>query len=340
VLPETFVKNERTLTATADGGAEIDADEAFDQVVGAIDDVLKKSRKVKGEITHAAASSFWHSLVGIDKRGKPTTKVFGWAETRPAKYTPELRKKLNEAEAHNRTGARIHSSFWPAKLFWLKKDFPRIFAKTDAWLSLSDYAALRLSGKAVTSISMASGTGIFDIRKCAWDRPLIKLLGIKRLPEISTAPFTLNAEYAKRWPRLKNAGWFPAIGDGAANNIGAGCVRKSKAALMVGTSGALRVVRPNDGSPPRARISRSQIAASSRSVMPGRICATAACSAVSTIRTISRIAATAFERADAWAFTSSGSVGGTAMHLNAVNPSATACRARSANRLASSAAVS
>ncbi len=32
-----------------------------------------------------------------------------------------------------------------------------------------------------------------------------------------------------------------AIGDGAANNIGAGCVQKTKAALMIGTSGAMRV---------------------------------------------------------------------------------------------------
>jgi N-acetylglucosamine kinase-like BadF-type ATPase len=55
VLPRTMVRNERTLTATDDGGAEIDADEAFDQVVQAIDDVLAKSKKIKGEITSSAS---------------------------------------------------------------------------------------------------------------------------------------------------------------------------------------------------------------------------------------------------------------------------------------------
>jgi gluconokinase len=39
------------------------------------------------------------------------------------------------------------------------------------------------------------------------------------------------------------------VGDGAANNIGVGCVTKSRAALMVGTSGAMRVVYK--GQPPR-----------------------------------------------------------------------------------------
>lgn len=251
VLPETFVKNERTLVSTDDGGAEIDAEEAFAQVVRAIDDVLKKARRVKGEVEYAAASSFWHSLVGVGGRGAPTTKVFGWAETRPAKYLPELRKNLKGPIVHNRTGARFHSSFWPAKLLWLQRDFPKIFVKTARWLSFSDLVALKLFGGAVTSVSMASGTGIFDVRKCAWDKKLTAFLDISRenLPEIAVRDsdtFTLNEEYARRWPQLKNVKWFPAIGDGAANNIGAGCLQRSKAALMIGTSGAMRVAYRGD----------------------------------------------------------------------------------------------
>jgi gluconokinase len=40
VLPATMVKNERQLKITEDGGAEIDALEAFRQVEIAIEDVL------------------------------------------------------------------------------------------------------------------------------------------------------------------------------------------------------------------------------------------------------------------------------------------------------------
>jgi gluconokinase len=130
VLPQTMVKNKRTLAVTDEGGAEIDADEAVDQVVKAIDDVLKKAEKVNGDITHAASCCFWHSLVGVDAKGKPTTKVFGWADTRGHKQVAVLRKKFNEAEVHNRTGARFHSSFWPAKLAWLKKDSPLVWKRT------------------------------------------------------------------------------------------------------------------------------------------------------------------------------------------------------------------
>jgi len=247
VLPLTMVKHERTLTATDEGGAEIDAEIAFEQVASAIDDLLEKSADIKGDIICVAASSFWHSLVGVDARGKPTTKVFGWADTRSRDQVAVLRKKLDENAIHNSTGARFHSSFWPAKLLWLRKDSPKVFEKTARWLSLCDYSAWRLVGKPVTSVSMASATGIFDIRNCTWEPSLLKVLKIKRgqLADLTTSDseaFRLLPFFATRWPRLKDAQWFPAIGDGAANNIGAGCVKQSKGSLMAGTSGAVRVV--------------------------------------------------------------------------------------------------
>ncbi|MCA1622513.1 MAG: gluconokinase [Acidobacteria bacterium] len=275
VLPETFVKNERRLTATEDGGAEIDADVAFSQVIKAIDNVLKVSQQAAIRIEYVAASSFWHSLVGIDERGKATTKVFGWADTRSREYVSVLRENFDENDTHNRTGCRFHSSYWTAKLLWLQKEHRDVFKKTTKWLSFSDYAALRLFGKSsiktakrrlnkrgghlpipteitqakgscFTSVSMASGTGIFDIRRNVWDEELLKFLKIEKenLPEVvesDSQTFQLNEKYIKHWAKLKNAKWFPAIGDGAANNIGANCLQKSKAALMIGTSGAIRV---------------------------------------------------------------------------------------------------
>ncbi|MGI8639374.1 MAG: gluconokinase [Pyrinomonadaceae bacterium] len=254
VLPATMVKNERAVEMTEDGGAEIDAAEAFAQVVKAIDDVLKKCPSEVAETEYVAASCFWHSLVGIDKNGEATTPVYTWAETRPAKYVQTLRDKLDEDKVHNRTGCRFHSSYWTAKLLWLRREKRQIFDKTSKWLSFSDFIALKLFGATRTSVSMASGTGIFDIRSCIWDDELLKFLKIGKdnLPKIvenDARTFQLNENYAKHWEKLKNAQWFLAIGDGAANNLGAGCAAKEKAALMIGTSGAMRVAF--QGKPPK-----------------------------------------------------------------------------------------
>ncbi len=251
VLPKSMVKHERTLATTDDGGAEIDADEGLQQVVEAIDDVLAKCASVNGEIAWLAGSSFWHSLVGVDGRGRPTTKVLGWADTRSRGQSAELRQDLSERETHQRTGARFHSSFWPAKLLWIKQTAPKIFQRTDRWLSFSDYLTLHFCGRAETSVSMASATGMFDQRKCVWDKKLLDLLGIaaEKMPIISATDDTalsLDEHFRRRWPRLKETRYFPAIGDGAANNIGAGCLKRSKAALMIGTSGAMRVAFKGD----------------------------------------------------------------------------------------------
>lgn len=241
-----MVKNERTLTSTDDGGFEIDAEEAFSQIVEAIDDVLKKIPEEVAGIEYSATSSFWHSILGIDKDGNPTTKVFAWAETRPAEYVQNLRDDLDEKAVHNRTGCRFHSSYWTAKLLWLRDERKEEFEKTDKWISFCDYVVLKLSGELKTSVSMASGTGILDIRENVWDKELLEYLKIseENLPEIvekDDDTFGLNEEYSKRWTKLKDTKFFLAIGDGAGNNIGANCVQKDKAALMIGTSGAMRV---------------------------------------------------------------------------------------------------
>lgn len=244
-IPRTFIKFERSFRTTPDGGFETDTSSAIDQVVAVIDQVLEKTSKLDGEIAYVASCSFWHSLVGIDANGDHTPVVLGWADTRSRGFTSRLQEELNETEFHNRTGARFHSSFWPAKLMWLRSEFPDAFSQAAGFMSFSDLLGLKLFGEMMTSVSMASGTGVFDIRKCEWDAKMLKYLDIKSsmLPKIATdcQTFKLNKKYADRWPRLATAKWFPTIADGAADNIGSGCVTKTKAALMVGTSGAMRV---------------------------------------------------------------------------------------------------
>jgi gluconokinase len=250
-IPKTLVKIERKLKTTLDGGSEIDADTAFRQFVKAVDEILSKTEAQKGTITHVASCTFWHSLMGVDGMGKPTTPVLGWADNRSREHVATLRKRLDERETHQRTGARFHSSFWPSKLLWLKGGNPSgsegaPFNETSRWISFGDYITFKLTGELATSISIASGTGIFNLRGGVWDDQLMRFLKLKRsqLPPIAenTRTFRLNAKFAKRWPRLAEAEWFPAVADGAANNIGSGCSSRGKAALMVGTSGAMRVV--------------------------------------------------------------------------------------------------
>jgi gluconokinase len=226
--------------------ATFDAETLLEQVAQTLDALFTKVYPATTRIELIAISCFWHSLVGVDGRGRATTPVLGWADSRAAAATYQLRSELDEAKIHARTGCRFHPSYWPAKLRRLRNEEPEIFSATKRWLSFAEYLTLHFFGETAVSVSMASATGLMNQHTCEWDGELLEALGVsvESLPEIAMANryfHELTPAYARRWPQLSGAGLVPAIGDGAANNIGAGCNSTEKFALMIGTSGAMRV---------------------------------------------------------------------------------------------------
>jgi gluconokinase len=187
------------------------------------------------------ASCFGHSLVALDGAGRPLTPVLTWRDTRSADAVDWLLRRLDADVVHARTGCHIHTSYWPAKLAWLAREQPGVFRAAQRFVSFCDYLYEQLLGREVsTSIGMASPTGLVDILTRTWDEELLETLGIdgEQLPEISDDPVDA---------------WYPAILDGACSNLGAGCVTRRRAALMIGTSGAVRTVYETEQPPqPRA----------------------------------------------------------------------------------------
>jgi gluconokinase len=175
-------------------------------------------------------SCFGHSLLALDERGQPLTEILGWRDTRSADAAERLSRRVDAEAVHNRTGCHVHTSYWPAKLAWLAAERPEVWRATRRFVSFCDYVYAELLGPAVpASTSMASATGLFDLHARAWDRELLETLGVEaeRLPDISDATVE---------------GWYPALLDGACSNLGAGCMTRERAALMIGTSGAFRTV--------------------------------------------------------------------------------------------------
>ena len=197
------------------------------------------------EIAAVALSTFWHSVLGVDRRGAPTTPVFTWADRRAADAARELRERLDETAIHRRTGCVLHSSYWPAKLLWLSRSHPEAFEASERWMLPGEYLHLRLFGDAWASTSMAAGTGLFDQNREVWDGEVLRALpvGEEQLSHISDEPARgLLGEWARRWPSHAEVPWFPAVGDGVCSNVGSGCTGQERLALMVGTSGAMRML--------------------------------------------------------------------------------------------------
>jgi gluconokinase len=170
-----------------------------------------------------AISCFWHSLLPLDEHDRPLSPVLTWRAT--AGEPPAL----DAAAYHARTGCFLHPAYWPAKLAGLE---------AARYVSFGDYLLLKLAGEVRTSVSMASGTGVYDPNRLVWDEETLAAVGVDRarLPPVSDEPV---------------AGVWPALGDGACSNVGAGCTRRGRAAVMVGTSAAARVVYEAQSAEPR-----------------------------------------------------------------------------------------
>jgi gluconokinase len=247
-VPGLIAQTPVELTMTADGGVEGDADTLVAVVVAVIDKVLALAGPLAAEIGAVGTSCFWHSMLGVDAAGRAATPVYTWADDRSAAAVDALRGELDERAMHDRTGCVIHTSYWPAKLRWLRDTQPQLWAAAGThWLGYGEYLLARFTGSAACSIAMASGTGLLDQNRADWDAPLLAHLGLDRarLPQLIDRDEALPAllpEWAKRWPALAGAKWFPSVGDGACNNVGSGCVTPARIALSVGTSGVMRVV--------------------------------------------------------------------------------------------------
>src|SRR5581483_4700833 len=178
---------------------------------------------------------------------RPLTPVITWADTRSAPDALALRRRLDQRALHARTGAPLHPAFFPAKLRWLARTHPEVRARAVTWCGFGEHLLAVLTGTLRSSLSMASGTGLLDQSRGAWDAGALEAAGIApdTLPPIDDTPLRgLRGRWAARWPALAQVPWLPARGDGACSNVGSDCWGPDRVALNVGTSAALRVVLP------------------------------------------------------------------------------------------------
>jgi gluconokinase len=232
---------------TPDGGVEIDPDRLVSVCVKALSAACVQLRHANIKPAAVACDTFWHSIMGVDGDGKPATRLLHLLDTRSEEAVEELRTKVNNRAQHARTGCVLHTSYPPSKLLWHSKARPAEFARVARWMSIGEYLFLSLLGEAAVSTSMISASGLWDQNRNDYDDELMSVLPVRRDqfpdPAQMDKPLTqLKADFKADLAELHGIPWYPALGDGACDNVGSGCVTPETFALMVGTTGAMRVI--------------------------------------------------------------------------------------------------
>jgi gluconokinase len=241
------------MTVMQDGGVEIDADELIEIILETTDECLLEAATrlpfLGDAIRVVGYSNFWHAMLGVDRAGDAVTPLYNWSDTRSAPDARALGERFGADWAHERCGVVPHASYYPAKILWLRRTNPALASKVSRWVSIGEYLYSKIFGRMLCGVSMASGTGLFNPNRNDWDDEMLAAISLSRdqlspLAEEHEGLNEMRREFAGRWPALRMAKWLPAVGDGAASNIGSGCFTRDLIAINVGTSGAMRVCWP------------------------------------------------------------------------------------------------
>jgi gluconokinase len=230
------------------GRAESNADSLAAQAEACIDQTLTALRTLDSTVAAVSFSTFLHGMIGADRKGRALTPVLTWADTRSADQAARLAVMMDPGQAVQRTGCPLHPAYFPAKILWFQENAPQLFRQVDWWCSIGEYCIRRFTGRKSCSLSMASAFGLLNRKTANWDEDILGALGLEEnrfspLAEMDSPARGLCSPFLKRWPALRDAAWFPALGDGTCSSVGCGCAVPQRAALMIGTTGALRAVR-------------------------------------------------------------------------------------------------
>lgn len=225
--------------------SEQDPEVILQAVKGSIKQAIASSGLAPREIAAAGFSTAMHSLVAVTKEGKAMTNSIIWSDNRSAEQVRKL-KETNEALAfYMRTGTPIHTMSPLLKLIWMREHTPVVFNEAYKFVSIKEYIWFHLFGEFVVDYSIASATGLFNLKKNEWNQDILSSIGLSINKLSPLVPVT----YKKELPldslanELGVSASMPFVigaSDGVLANVGAGAGASDKTIITIGTSGAIR----------------------------------------------------------------------------------------------------
>jgi gluconokinase len=231
------------------GSATQDAEEVIQAALTALSEL---EQALHGQVVRAIVpSAAMHSLVLIGGSGEVLAPALTWADTRPSYTLSGLHVILDAADSYARTGCPLQAPYHPARLWWLQQTQPEVFARTALFVSLTDLLLHRLTGRWVTSVGLASTTGLWNHQTAQWDAGILQALGLGefQLPVVHDAREVAGTVQAGP---LKGVPVLAGSTDGALANLGTGA-DMGEAVVTVGTSGAVRRLASTPHLDPQAR---------------------------------------------------------------------------------------
>jgi len=242
-----FGNSEYSGKTMHDKWQEQDPDAVLHGMIESVRLALAKAKNIKGNCAGLSLGGALHSLIALDRSGKPLTGIITWADDRAAEHAKKMRETPHAYNLYQETGCPVHSMYPVYKILWLKKKQPHLFKKTARFISAKEYVFARLTGEYVIDCCLAAGTGLLNTRSLQWNERSLEIAGIKS-SQLSSLCYPEQVFYGinKRLARAMGISIDTPVVLGSADavnsSLGAGALFPWQATCMIGTSGALRVI--------------------------------------------------------------------------------------------------
>jgi gluconokinase len=219
---------------------------------GAVASVAVALRQAGVAPAHCAGLSVGgalHSVMAVDGRDNPLTGVITWADGRAVEQARAVAETPTGKSLYDETGCPAHGMYPLYKIMWLAANRPEVYHAARRFVSAKEYVCFRLTGNWMVDYSLAAGSGFLNTHTLRWSGKALDLAGIRtdQLGALSPPIASLGKLQAALAAEMGLSADTPVVvgsSDAVNSSLGAGAVAMPQATLMVGTSGALRMISP------------------------------------------------------------------------------------------------
>lgn len=182
------------------------------------------------------------TLILTDENGNPVRKAIVWVDNRAEEEAKIIEEHFGRKLGYEITGQPEITATWPAaKLLWVKRNEPEVWAKVKKIFLLEDYILYKMTGEFVTEKTLQSSSFYFNVKTGDWWDEMLDFIGVKReqLPKL--------CDSCEKVGTYEGATVVTGAMDQVAGAIGAGIIKKGVISEMTGTTMVLFV--PTDEMP-------------------------------------------------------------------------------------------
>ena len=155
-------------------GHEIDISAMMESVYAVIGEMAEQYPDIAG----IGVTSFGETFVMTNDAGEPLHNAMLYTDPRGAEECAELVEKLGADHIAEVTGLAPHEMYSIAKMMWIRKNRPEVYAAARRIHLIEDFVVWHLTNRAQIDYSLATRTMAFDIHSLTWSREVFDAAGI------------------------------------------------------------------------------------------------------------------------------------------------------------------